>query len=768
MWKFHFNKNIAVAIMVSIFSLTTIAYGASRGVIWDLFEYVNIGYENYFDMSDPLNAWYRLDGTNIKDGTITTLELADGSVTSDKIADGTITSADLEPGASLPTCSDGKILTNSWGLEWICSDNIWGGTVTWTGTSMLEGWPDAIYCWTWDIWTWDGNFLVLWSKNGNDVTYRTPGWTVIINHTTQTISGVYDNFMWDARCNWKALSTLEWEWKTFYFVWWSSSSSATSTSVIDGWPDIIKLSGAQWTSILRHSWDNTTGQHGYVSWYSNASWAANLYVRFNQDGTYFDIWNNVSGWDWFYENDINKSISQLESEWKTYNLVWGSSTSNTTTSTWKSVAWYVKSDGTIISWKWFSVTKLSTGKYKIDFDTAFSWLPIVTLWEYTELWNSTITSLLSYNTTTSSSIEVNVLKTWWSQFSDADFSFIAVDPEWIWGATSSASSTESSNTELTVKFTTASHNGNFTGIWDANNGYRGMYNFIQANGCTWDYHVCSDDEVISWMTTSNVNPTESFWVNAWAINGCNAWSDSSTESYGTKWNSWFKAESCSTSAKVACCSTTESTTTVALKYPWCDSDDITIWSYTIAACNVWASTAGITSASYGKYFQWWNNHASSFWDSVITGLVDSSSYGPWNYYTSSAFISLSGNMAMPYDWSTLRNDNLWWNTDNTVTARQGPCASWYHVPSWDEWNGLITAGWWWSDGTAMITALKLPNAWHRDMLWNNSTGFGRYWSSSPGTSSPNYATYIVFNDTNIITWAQNARALWFSVRCFKN
>ncbi|MDR0650426.1 MAG: hypothetical protein LBG59_03275 [Candidatus Peribacteria bacterium] len=44
------------------------------------------------------------------------------------------------------------------------------------------------------------------------------------------------------------------------------------------------------------------------------------------------------------------------------------------------------------------------------------------------------------------------------------------------------------------------------------------------------------------------------------------------------------------------------------RYPGCDTDDITVGSYTIAACNVGATTAGTTSASYGSLFQRGNNY----------------------------------------------------------------------------------------------------------------------------------------------------------------
>lgn len=45
------------------------------------------------------------------------------------------------------------------------------------------------------------------------------------------------------------------------------------------------------------------------------------------------------------------------------------------------------------------------------------------------------------------------------------------------------------------------------------------------------------------------------------------------------------------------------------RYPWCNTDDITIWTTTIAACNVWAIEASTTNVnSWWELFQWWNNN----------------------------------------------------------------------------------------------------------------------------------------------------------------
>ena len=112
-----------------------------------------------------------------------------------------------------------------------------------------------------------------------------------------------------------------------------------------------------------------------------------------------------------------------------------------------------------------------------------------------------------------------------------------------------------------------------------------------------------------------------------------------------------------------------------------------VWGWT------WASTA-----SYGCYYQWWNNYCfpsdPSATITVSTTKVDASSYWPENPYSSDTFIKGCANYnKWCSDWSSVRNDNLrwwtwdnednWWGleSDNPITGRQGPCPEWWHVPS---------------------------------------------------------------------------------------
>lgn len=109
------------------------------------------------------------------------------------------------------------------------------------------------------------------------------------------------------------------------------------------------------------------------------------------------------------------------------------------------------------------------------------------------------------------------------------------------------------------------------------------------------------------------------------------------------------------------------------------------YKYTFADKNLWATSTDVTSsASYWYYFQFWNNHwRTSRPSSRSASQIDWSSYWPWNYYNSSTFHTVS-DWNNPTLWDSSWNLNLWWDTTNTYEARQWPCPSWWHIPSWTE------------------------------------------------------------------------------------
>ena len=89
---------------------------------------------------------------------------------------------------------------------------------------------------------------------------------------------------------------------------------------------------------------------------------------------------------------------------------------------------------------------------------------------------------------------------------------------------------------------------------------------------------------------------------------------------------------------------------------------ITIADKNLWATTVWNSWDTLSEANCGKYYQRWNNYWFPRTWSVTTSStrVDASNYWPWNYYSSSTFITYD------WAWSSVQNDNLWWWVDGNV------------------------------------------------------------------------------------------------------
>lgn len=204
------------------------------------------------------------------------------------------------------------------------------------------------------------------------------------------------------------------------------------------------------------------------------------------------------------------------------------------------------------------------------------------------------------------------------------------------------------------------------------------------------------------------------------------------------------------------------------------SSDGSTW-LTIADKNLWATTVWndgdtLSEANCGKYYQWGNNYWFPRTWSVTTSStkVDASNYWPWNYYSSSTFITAYNR------WDTTDNWNLWGWVTWTNDAMQWPCLSWFHVPLNTEWQALYnvwTALWGWSsDWTNFGIALKLPFAGYRNSdpaaSVSSQGTLGLYWSSSRYDESAAYD--LNFNSSALRPQRNYYRAGGLSVRPFKN
>ena len=195
---------------------------------------------------------------------------------------------------------------------------------------------------------------------------------------------------------------------------------------------------------------------------------------------------------------------------------------------------------------------------------------------------------------------------------------------------------------------------------------------------------------------------------------------------------------------------------------------------TIADKNLWATTVyndgdTLSEANCGKYYQRGNNYGFPFTWSVTTSNSSTSawSYWPWNYYSSSTFIT-----AQPRDAN--KNNNLWWWTTWTNAAMQWPCPSGYHVPTqterqslqdlWVSIGALSLSNW-----TSFKIYLKMPFAGRRVYSSGNTANqdtYGYYWSSMV-TSVFNGIAYVLAASSAYIE-TYEAVSDWHSIRAFKN
>jgi prepilin-type N-terminal cleavage/methylation domain-containing protein len=222
----------------------------------------------------------------------------------------------------------------------------------------------------------------------------------------------------------------------------------------------------------------------------------------------------------------------------------------------------------------------------------------------------------------------------------------------------------------------------------------------------------------------------------------------------------------------ASCTAANQTSLASSTYTWCDTADkiVCSWNwawYTIASCNVWSTIAWTSSTSYWEFFQWWRNKWFAFGDT--SQQATTIAWSVWlNAWTDTYWFVRNWAWFLDYNWANTDNTDNWGHTTATNSARQWPCASWYHVPTQTEWSWITTAWWWWSNWTNMMSALSLPMWGYRHVNFNihqNNGTYARFWSSTP--------TWNDWYYIDITTWtiAHNLimfRGYGLTVRCFKN
>ena len=171
---------------------------------------------------------------------------------------------------------------------------------------------------------------------------------------------------------------------------------------------------------------------------------------------------------------------------------------------------------------------------------------------------------------------------------------------------------------------------------------------------------------------------------------------------------------------------------------WITIADKNLWATTVFEVWSWSWTnwwTTVTEANGWKFYQWGNNYWFPLtWATTTSSTqVNTSTYWPWNYYSSSTFITRNSS---PYSWQTSTNYNLWWGTTWTNDAMQWPCDSGFHVPKYDEFDalaGIITD--FWITWHNIMYCLKMPwkgNLNRADWTYNNGAPqlrFCAFWLS---------------------------------------
>lgn len=231
---------------------------------------------------------------------------------------------------------------------------------------------------------------------------------------------------------------------------------------------------------------------------------------------------------------------------------------------------------------------------------------------------------------------------------------------------------------------------------------------------------------------------------------------------------------------------------ISLSGDW--TNRLTIADKNLWATQVWNPWDTLTSDNAGKYYQRWNNYWFDMtWATTTSSTkVDASTYWPWNYYSSSTFITDSSSSVKA--WDTTINTNLrWWTTwiqqkpapivkryygwklVDDYSAMQWPCPEGFHIPTIQEWTDVKNHGidlWLWTNAsssanaTSFRTYLKIPVAWFYSMDGSFSTTTWRYWSCQDNGAWTQWG-HRIYNNANFWT-SYYSKGWWESIRPFKD
>ena len=122
------------------------------------------------------------------------------------------------------------------------------------------------------------------------------------------------------------------------------------------------------------------------------------------------------------------------------------------------------------------------------------------------------------------------------------------------------------------------------------------------------------------------------------------------------------------------------------------------------------------------------------------------------------------NGSSPYDWRATKNDNLW----QGVSGINNPCPSGYRIPTFSEWNDMLTAFSISNNTDAFNSSLKFSRAGRANLsgvLSINGLGETTYLTS---TVSGSHIRGIYLSDFSLSTSVNYGRSQGAVVRCIKD
>ena len=206
----------------------------------------------------------------------------------------------------------------------------------------------------------------------------------------------------------------------------------------------------------------------------------------------------------------------------------------------------------------------------------------------------------------------------------------------------------------------------------------------------------------------------------------------------------------------------------------------TVWAP--VNCGYKAATSESKGYPYGKLYQWGRKYGQGYSESYDESVPELAE-GP----VMPSVAQLEDNkdkfylvLESPHDWSKVQKDDLWNSgTDSSpVKTKYDPCPEGWRVPTYAEhdelnnnYSSFMTVGgqkgrYLCGDYTYLDNAPQIffPAAGSRSVNDGTATSrgnYGRYWSSSPGSTG----AYYLYFYSSYVGMTNNDRAVGYSVRC---